>query len=107
MSIVIRMKKNERQNIEPSGVAGELIENKRKRLIFRSYHRGTKEMDLVLGSFASAHVLGFTAEELSEYDSLLCENDPDLYNWITNKEDAPEDVSVLSVFQKLMNHRLV
>lgn len=101
------MTQNERYNIEPIGAPDELIENKRKRLVFRSYHRGTKEMDLILGSFASAQVFGFNAQELADYDELLRNNDPDLYNWITRKEDAPQDVAKLSVFQKLMAHRLV
>lgn len=101
------MTKNERYNIEPIGAPDELIENKRKRLVFRSYHRGTKEMDLILGSFASAHVFEFSVQELADYDELLRNNDPDLYNWITHKEEAPQDVAELSVFQKLMAHKLV
>lgn len=101
------MMQNERYNIEPIGAPDELIENKRKRLVFRSYHRGTKEMDLILGSFASAHVAEFSVQELADYDELLRNNDPDLYNWVTRKENAPEDVTELSVFQKLLAHRLV
>lgn len=84
----------------------ETIENKRKRLIFRSGHRGTKEMDLILGGFAQAHVPGFTDEELLVYEALLCESDPDLYNWLTRKEDAPDGVRS-PVFEKLMAYKLV
>lgn len=101
------MNGNERQNIEPVGVKGELVENKRKRLIFRSFHRGTKEMDLILGAFASAHVPDFTEEELLQYDELLCNNDPDLYNWITGKEDWPSDIAQFTVVSKLMMFKLV
>lgn len=101
------MNENERQNIEPVGAKDELVENKRKRLIFRSYHRGTKEMDLILGAFASIHVPDFSVEELSQYDELLCNNDPDLYNWITGKELWPDDIANLSVVGKLMLFKLV
>lgn len=101
------MNENKRQNIEPTGAKNELIENKRKRLVFRSYHRGTKEMDLILGAFASAHVPEFTEDELSQYDELLSNNDPDLYNWITCKEQWPADLSEQSVVHKLMNFKLV
>ncbi len=95
------------KNMEAAGKANETIENKRRRLIFRSDHRGTKEMDLILGSFARAHVPDMSEAQLNEYDELLCNNDPDLYNWITGKEDAPSDVSGLSVLQQLLAHRLV
>ena len=82
----------------------ETLENMRKRLIFRSDHRGTKEMDLLLGSFAKKHVPDFSEAELAQFDALLKENDPNLYNWITGKEDAPEHVQN-AVFEKLKQHR--
>lgn len=83
------------------------LENNRKRLIFRSNHRGTKEMDLIMGSFAAAHVPLFSEDELAAYEDFLGENDPDVYNWITGVEQPPERIAAMSVFQKLMMHRLV
>ena len=83
----------------------EEIENLRKRLIFRSEHRGTKEMDLLLGSFAKQYVPGFSEQELKEYEDLLKENDPDLYNWITEKETAPDHVRRFSMFSKILGHK--
>ncbi|MDH5722538.1 MAG: succinate dehydrogenase assembly factor 2 [Alphaproteobacteria bacterium] len=83
------------------------IENKRKQLIFRSNHRGTKEMDLIMGGYASANVPDFTIDELQDYEFLLTQNDPDLYNWITDKEFPPEDIANLSVYQKLKAHKFV
>jgi antitoxin CptB len=59
------------------------------RLRYRSWHRGTREMDLLLGSFADAHLNKFTPEQLSQYEDLLKENDPDLYDWITGKMPPP------------------
>lgn len=76
------------------------LENWRKRLIFRSGHRGTKEMDLIMGNFALQHVPNFNQEELTCYEDLLLHNDPDLYNWLTGKEEAPEDVRS-PVYEKL------
>ncbi len=60
-----------------------------ERLKFRSWHRGTREMDLLLGSFADAHLGGFASEELDQYEAILQESDPDLYNWITGAEAVP------------------
>lgn len=93
--------------MEPAGKEHETIENKRRRLIFRSDHRGTKEMDVILGRFAKAHVPGFSEDELAQFDALLCNNDPDLYNWITQKEPAPPEITGLSVFQKLLAFKVV
>jgi antitoxin CptB len=84
-----------------------IIENKRKKLIFRSGHRGTKEMDLIMESFALAHVPQFSTEELIAYEELLNENDPDMYNWITGTEKAPDRLLNIPVFQKLLKHKMV
>ena len=43
-----------------------------ERLKFRSWHRGTREMDLLLGSFADAHLPLFAPEELDRYETLAC-----------------------------------
>lgn len=82
----------------------ETVENKRKRLIFRSEHRGTKEMDLVLGSFAKKYIPEFTEEELSLYDEILNESDPDLYNWVTGIEDFPAN-KMNAVYEILLKHK--
>jgi len=82
----------------------EDIEKKRKRMIFRSWHRGTREMDLVMGSFADRHVLDFTEDELSQYDEMLNHSDPDLYNWITGKEDVPANYAC-DVMSLLLGHK--
>jgi antitoxin CptB len=67
----------------------EDIETKRKRLVYRSWHRGTREMDLLMGSFADLHIGGFDPAQLAAYDEILHHSDPDLYNWITGMEPVP------------------
>lgn len=71
------------------GMTLEDIDIRRKRLIYRSWHRGTREMDLILGRFADKHVGTFSDAELDQYESVLTCSDPDLYNWITGREAAP------------------
>jgi antitoxin CptB len=78
----------------------EDLETRRRRLRFRSWHRGTRESDLLLGRFADAHLAGFSAEEVALYDALLEENDPDIYNWLTDREPVPADIDT-SVWQQL------
>ena len=78
------------------------LEQLRKRLKFRSWHRGTREADLLLGSFADRHLDGFTADQLMRYDRLLSNSDPDLYNWLTGREAVPEayDDDVMMLLMK-------
>ena len=47
----------------------EPLDIRRKRLLFRSWHRGTKEADLLMGSFAERHVASFSAEQLDRYEA--------------------------------------
>jgi antitoxin CptB len=74
----------------------------RKRLIFRSWHRGTREIDLLLGKFADAHIPQFGAAQLAAYDRFLTNSDPDIYNWITGQEPVPpaEDSAVVALMLK-------
>ncbi len=58
---------------------------RRKRLLFRSWHRGTKESDLLLGSFAERHLAAFSDAQLDLYEALLDNDDGDLFDWITGR----------------------
>jgi len=75
----------------------ETLEIRRKRLLFRSWHRGTKETDLLLGSFAERHLGELGVAELDAYEALLEEDDARLYDWITGRAPAPaaHDTGVL------------
>ena len=68
----------------------ELLENQIKRLKMRSMRRGIKEMDLILPAFADNRLAQMSQAELSVYDSLLSENDHDLYQWVTGQVAPPE-----------------
>ncbi len=62
-----------------------------KRLRMRSWRRGIKEMDLILGGFADTELAGLDAAMLDAYERLLEENDWDLYYWVTGAREAPEE----------------
>lgn len=67
-------------------------EARRKRARFRSWHRGMREMDLILGPFADARAGGLTGTELEQYERLLDIPDGDLLAWITGAKPAPEGI---------------
>jgi len=79
-------------------------QKRRDRLRFRSKHRGTNEMDLLLGSFADAHIVGFTIDQIEQYEAILSHSDPDLYNWITGGEKVPAEHDG-DVMRMLVKHR--
>jgi antitoxin CptB len=55
------------------------LDDRRKRLLFRCWHRGTREMDLILGQFADAEIAVLSDTELDELERLIEVNDHDLY----------------------------
>lgn len=61
-----------------------------KRMTMRSWRRGTKEMDIILGRFCDDCLAGLGRDDLDLYDDLLSENDQDLYQWVTGQVPAPD-----------------
>lgn len=74
---------------------GETAEARLKRMAMRSWRRGTKEMDLILGPFGDAHLAGMAPETLDLYDALLHENDQDLLPWVLGQTDSPPQYEAL------------
>ena len=67
------------------------LDDRRKRLLFRCWHRGTREMDLILGRFADAEIAGLSESELTQFEHLMDMPDPDLYAALTgNVPPAPD-----------------
>tara|TARA_B100001750_G_scaffold245598_2_gene265642 strand:+ start:259 stop:522 length:264 start_codon:yes stop_codon:yes gene_type:complete len=77
----------------------------RRKLLFRSEHRGTKEMDLILGTFAREFLPTAADAEVAAYQELLQENDPDLYNWISLREPVPAENNN-SILKKLIGYQV-
>ena len=67
----------------------ETPENRLRRLRLRAWRRGTKEMDLILGSWADAHLDALTPDTLDSFEALMEENDQDLYVWVSGQTPAP------------------
>lgn len=68
------------------------LDVRRKRLLFRSWHRGMRELDLILGPFADAQIGGLTEQELDRYENVLTINDTDLLPWLMGERPLPADV---------------
>lgn len=70
-----------------------------KMLTIRSWRRGMREMDLLLGPFAEAELPAMTDAEGEDFAALLEENDPDLYAWVVaasaGRTEAPPKFAAL------------
>jgi len=66
-------------------------EIRRRRLSFRSWHRGTREADLILGRFADEHLARFDEAQLDRYEALLDCPDPDIFAWVSGRTALPPD----------------
>ncbi len=73
----------------------EAPEDRLKRLRMRSWRRGTKEMDLILGPFADDRLGALSDADLARYERMLGENDQDLYRWVTGQAQAPAEVAAM------------
>ncbi|RMF10677.1 MAG: succinate dehydrogenase assembly factor 2 [Alphaproteobacteria bacterium] len=83
--------------------ASEDLATRRKRLYFRSWHRGIKEADILLGNFADKYLASLTADQLDRYEDLIQEQDVDIIAWITGSQPPPKrfDTDVMQLLQKL------
>ena len=62
----------------------------RKKLLYRSLHRGCKETDLLLGRFAEKHISNMNDEELEEWNTILDQTDYDIVAWVMGRASLPE-----------------
>lgn len=65
----------------------------RKKLLYRANHRGVREMDYVLGGFASRHIDGLNEEQLGAFSDILECSDQDLLRWFTLAQPLPVPVN--------------
>jgi antitoxin CptB len=70
------------------------LEVRRKRALYRAHHRGTKELDWVLGRYAEKHVPGMEEAQLAVFEQLLSLPDPDIDQWFRGQQ-APASVASL------------
>lgn len=77
-------------------------ETRLRRVRYRSWHRGCKETDVILGRFADERLETLTPEQLTVYEKLLDEQDVDIWNWLVGKEQAPDAayVPMLDILKK-------
>jgi antitoxin CptB len=72
--------------LQPTSVISDA---RRRRILFRSWHRGMREMDLLLGRFADAEIAKLSESELDDYERLLEAPERDVFSWLTGEAATP------------------
>ena len=86
-------------------ISSEGLDPRRRRLLFRSWHRGIREMDLVLGRFADAHIAILSDSELDEYERWLEVPDQRIFAWVNGAQTVPPEFDSV-LFRRLRDfHR--
>ncbi len=78
--------------------SSEGLDVRRRRLLFRAWRRGVREMDLIVGRFADAHIEALDTAALDDFEQLIEVPNADLYAWIVGAGDIPAayDTAVLA-----------
>jgi antitoxin CptB len=81
------------------------LDTRRRRASYRAHHRGTKEMDVLVGRYADARLAGFSAEELAHFEVFLSLPDPMLQAWVFSgmgvSDDFADLLNDIRVFHRL------
>jgi antitoxin CptB len=72
-----------------TGRSSDGLDVRRRRLLFRAWHRGMREMDLILGRFADRHIDRLADAELDEFERLMDLPDGEVLAWLTGAYDVP------------------
>jgi antitoxin CptB len=83
------------------------LDERRRRLLFRAWRRGVREMDLIVGRFADAYIDQFDTPALDEFERLIEVPNAELYGWIVGGESVPanQDSAVLRQLIAFHNRR--
>lgn len=84
--------------------SSEGLDERRRRLLFRCWHRGIREMDLVLGRFADARIESLTEAELTELEGWLEIPDQQMFAWVNGMEPTPPEIET-GLFRRLRDFR--
>ena len=76
------------------------LDERRRRTLFRAWHRGIREMDLIMGRFADAEIGTLSEPELDEFELLIEVPDRDLFRWVTGEVETPSNYDT-AVFRRL------
>jgi antitoxin CptB len=81
-------------------ISSKDLDPRRKKTLYRAWHRGMREMDLIMGRFADAEIGAMSEADLDEFERLIEAQDRDLLSWITGEAETPANYES-AVFDRL------
>jgi antitoxin CptB len=85
--------------------SGQGLDARRRKILFRAWRRGMREVDLIMGRFADAAIADFDETELAEFERLLDVPDREMLAWVTGEEPVPENHDT-ALFRRLRDFHL-
>ena len=74
-----------------TAISSATLDPRRRKMLFRAWHRGMKEMDILMGKFADAKLAVLSDEDLDAFEFLMDAPDPDLFKWLTDAVPLPPE----------------
>ncbi|WP_019223551.1 succinate dehydrogenase assembly factor 2 [Bartonella rattaustraliani] len=81
------------------------LDVRRRRLVFRAWHRGIREMDIILGQYVDAHIVGMSDKMISELEYVMSFDDRDLLTWVTGEILPPSEIDG-PLFRDIVNYHI-
>lgn len=80
------------------------LDYRRRKVLYRSWHRGMREVDLILGAFADGEIASLSDEELATYEAFMAESDADIFKWVMGEQPVPAHHDT-PIFAKILSYR--
>jgi len=87
-----------------TSISSDGLDERRRRLLFRAWHRGMREVDLITGRFADAHIASMSDADVDEFERLMDVPEPDLLAWVMGARETPAPFDT-ALFRKLRDFR--
>ncbi len=81
------------------------LDERRRKLLFRAWRRGVREMDLIVGRFADAHIAALDEPALDDFERLIEVPNAELYAWVSGAQAVPQDDDSAVLRQLIAFHR--
>ncbi|WP_455474820.1 FAD assembly factor SdhE [Bartonella sp. B30(2025)] len=81
------------------------LDVRRRRLVFHAWHRGIREMDLILGNYVDAHIVEMDDKTISELEYIMSFDDRDLLMWVTGETAPPSEIDS-PLFRDIVNYHI-
>jgi antitoxin CptB len=85
--------------------SSEILDPRRRRMMYRAWHRGTKELDILLGTFAKNNLATMPDDELDTFEKLMEVPEPDLYKWIAGQRPVPDNYKTPLIDKLIAFHK--